>query len=181
MLEVSQLKVKKLNKENWLIVDPDGSSFLSIEHDEGTISRTSGEDWLELFLRPQLSENVPKDIHDLFEVVRGSLPYGYFFYPLFTLASEQLYRIGETAIGLKYIGVGGPPKSVKGKDVSLYDQLIWLRDNNYLSTWDWKDWNIVRKGRNYFSHPKSPDVFPPGAVVAFVNSMVERINKLFSA
>lgn len=173
------MRYKKLTVDNWLEVDPDGSSFFSINHEEGTISRTSGEHWLAEFLRPQLSESVPDEIRDLFEIARCSMPYGHFFYPLFTLAGEQLYRVGELAIRMKYIQLGGPELTTKNRKVTLLGRLKWLRTNGHISTWDWEDWDFVRKGRNHFSHPESATKVPPASVAGLVDSMARKINKLF--
>ena len=58
----------------------------------------SGQEWLSLFLDPTLSKSVPENVRALFEVARRSSAYGYFFYPLYTLACEQLFRIAEAAV-----------------------------------------------------------------------------------
>lgn len=43
-------------------------------------------------------EHVPKDIQVLFEVAKEAMVYGYYLYPLYNLATEQLYRVTEEAV-----------------------------------------------------------------------------------
>jgi hypothetical protein len=42
-------------------------------------------------------------VPDLCEVACGALLYGCFFYPMFALGLEQLYRLAEAAVGAKHI------------------------------------------------------------------------------
>ncbi len=53
----------------------------------------NGGDWVKKILRPALSKKTPKDVAYLFEVARGSMCYGFYFYPLFSMASEQLHDV----------------------------------------------------------------------------------------
>ena len=62
----------------------------------------TGEDWARAFLNVELKEHVPEPVSDLFAIARGALLYGWFFYPLFRLGEEQLYRVVEAAAKERY-------------------------------------------------------------------------------
>lgn len=84
--------IKKLTVGNWL--KPDGVW----SHFEGI---SSGEVWVRSILQPALVETVPLEVRKLFEVARSAMAYAYFFYPLSSLAEEQLYRVVESAATYK--------------------------------------------------------------------------------
>ena len=104
---------KILTPENWLVADPASTIFSKISHTDGTVTPMSGQEWLCLFRDPTLSKSVPKNVRTLFEVARGSLAYGYFFYPLYTLACEQLLRVAEAAVSEKCRMLRASPKKPK--------------------------------------------------------------------
>ena len=84
-----------------------------------------------------MAEAVPAEIHDLFAVARGAMLYGYFFYPLYTLAAEQLYRVVEAAVSYKYELAGGPkkmsrPKTGKTTKPTFEDKIDWLFNTGML-------------------------------------------------
>jgi hypothetical protein len=62
----------------------------------------------EEFLEPILCKETPKDIINLFEVARGCLLYGYFYYPLYTIGIENLYRVLEGAVSRKCKSLNAP-------------------------------------------------------------------------
>jgi hypothetical protein len=73
---------KRITAENWQ--DADVPRLFGL---------TTPDNWIGAHLQPQLSPNVPQEIAALFEVARGSMIYGWFFYPLITLGAEQCYRV----------------------------------------------------------------------------------------
>lgn len=94
---MGNLVFKEITIHNWLQPDEVLSYFKKIRPN-GTIEPVTGEDYLQSALAPKLLPVVPEDIHGLFEVARGAIVYGYFFYPLYTLATEQLFRVAEAAL-----------------------------------------------------------------------------------
>ena len=85
---MSDLGFKRLTPETWLEPDPTNGAFGGFP---------PAEEILGHILEPKLSEKVPNEIRQLFEVARGAMCYGYVFYPLWTLATEQLFRVVEAA------------------------------------------------------------------------------------
>ena len=97
---MSEFGFKELSFDNWKQVDPIMSHFVSID-ESGRSHQVHDIDWMKEILKPKISKFVPDEIRSLFEVARGSIVYGYYFYPLFTLSAEQLFRVAETAITYK--------------------------------------------------------------------------------
>src|SRR5262249_39654732 len=95
--------IKKIKIYNW--IGPKDIARLFV--DMNGISM-SGHDWANHILKPALSGNVPIDVKELFEVARGAMLYGYFFYPLYALADEQLSRVAEAAITHKCLELSAP-------------------------------------------------------------------------
>ncbi len=134
----------------------------------------SGEDWAGIFLGPKLDGKVPEEVHRLFEVARGALTYGYFFYPLYTLAGEQLYRVAEAAVSEKCALLAAP------KRLRFHEQIQFLRDKNVIADVDFPRWDAIRHLRNMSSHPEQQNILPPGMVATTLHLVVENINGLFA-
>ncbi|MEI6196047.1 MAG: hypothetical protein WCS42_17135 [Verrucomicrobiota bacterium] len=77
---------KRFTAENWQTADMP-HYFPNITPDK----------WIEGALQSKLAGNVPKDIRAMFEVARGAIIHGWYFYPLVTLGHEQLNRVQEAA------------------------------------------------------------------------------------
>jgi hypothetical protein len=168
------MNVKIVTRDNWLKADPTSAILMKI--DKGIPSSMTGEDWVEIFSAPQLSENVPENVRELFEVARGSFAYGYYFYPLATLACEQLFRVAETAVTDKCKAVGAP----KGKTRVYKDKIQYLFDNGFISNAESESLHGFRKMRNKASHPERQLKLPIGILYPFLERITEITNKLFS-
>ena len=170
------MSIKRITAENWL--ERDGIQFAAIEWTSLNDSYThlmDGEDWIRNFTESQLSNEVPADIHTLFEVARGALCYGYFFYPLYTLGFEQLFRVGEAAISARFLELGGDPKKVK----TFEKRIEFLEMKSALTGSDASSWTAVRHFRNLVSHPESQNIFPPGQIAGTLNHVCALVNRLF--
>ncbi len=95
---MKNLGFKKLTVDNWTEPDKVSTLFARFSPVDGQARPITGDEWMRHILKPNLIDEVPKDIRALFEVARGAIAYGYFFYPLYTLAEEQLYRVVEAAV-----------------------------------------------------------------------------------
>jgi hypothetical protein len=137
--------MKSLTVENLLAPDPTILIFQKLNLRTGEVSPISQEEWTERFLAFQLSKDVPVQIVELFEVARGAMLYGYFFYPLYTLGLEQVYRVADTAVTAKCNIIGVPAKKMKIE--SLVDAGIFTPN-------DAAEWNVIRQFRNLASHPE---------------------------
>src|SRR4051794_31750552 len=103
---MSEYGFKTITQENWRDPDPTNDVFVSIL--PSGIRPTTIEDRVSDILKPTLSEAVPLEVRRLYEVARGAMVYGTLFYPLYTLAAEQLGRVAEAALSHKYASLNGP-------------------------------------------------------------------------
>ena len=87
---------KRLTPENWREHDATANHIVRIR--DGIATKLNDEDWAAIILEPELTPAVPEEVRNLFEVAQGVLCYGCFFYPLYTLGSEQFYRVLEAAL-----------------------------------------------------------------------------------
>jgi hypothetical protein len=124
---MTSLGFKKLTVANWLEPDQVSTIFATISPD-GESHTITGNEWGRRILEPKLVEAVPAEIQALFEVARGTLVYGYLFYPIYTLASEQLVRVVEAAVTHK-CSVMRAPKSVK----KFTHKINWLIEKSAIS------------------------------------------------
>ena len=163
---------KSITPDNWLEQDPvlRGFAKLGLRGPE----QISSSDLLDEILQPQLNESVPHEVKALFEVARGAMCYGYFFYPLYTLTYEQLFRVAETAVTLKCRSMSAPAR-VK----SFAQKVEYLIENTIIPDNERLRWQGLRGLRNIASHPEGQSIVTPGDAVHELHLIVTIINKLF--
>lgn len=135
----------------------------------------TSELWAQRVLKPQLGEAVPDEVYNLFEMARGAMVYSWFFYPLHTLALEQLARVGEAAVWHKSSLLGCP----KGK--SFAKRIDWLVERNIITAEQKEWWHIVRKIRNARSHLEEHMIVMPDTALGWLRNLVNYTNALFAA
>lgn len=162
---MSNFGFKDIDAENWLEPDP------VIRHFPGMQNQ---EDYVDAILAPRLSEKVPKDVQSLFEVARGALIYGYLFYPLYALATGQLFRVAEAAVAHKCTDLGIPKGQRK-----FQHRIDWLVERGEIPLDDAERWHALRRLRNSASHPTSQMILPPGMAVGILGTIAEDIKALF--
>ena len=171
--------MKTLTKGNWKELDPVGEVFLWLNTETGETGSLFPDRWLDEVLRPQLTENVPEDVVQLFEAARGAMLYGCFYYPLFALGKDQLHRVAEAAVTVKYETLRGPTRKDKRHQADFNSRIAWLKANSHMTPEDWDEWNWVRKARNEGSHLNSKRIYPPMPSVLALEETALRINRLF--
>ena len=170
---MAQPGIKILTLENWMNPDPLMGNLVMTNNKNFSIM--SVEDWAVSILEPKLAETVPIEILKLFEVARGSMLYGYFFYPLFTLTFEQLLRVAEAAISEKCRQIGAD------KSANTFKKRVsYLREANILSEEENTQWGALRNLRNIASHSDQQTILPPGVILEFVFNISSLINRLFA-
>jgi hypothetical protein len=127
---------KRMTPENWKTGD-------DIFHWPQPIAE---DKWVKACLGPQLKPIVPQDIRELFEVARGSMIYGWFYYPLITLAKEQFARIMETAARERCRQLGIAPARINKKGEKKRTALC----RRYRSSG--QAWNNQRRGASAVAH-----------------------------
>jgi hypothetical protein len=165
---------KRLSPGNWREADPVSTQFWRNSRFVGPIAM-DGDDWARTFLAVELNGHVPESIRDLFDVARGALVYGWFFYPLFRLGEDQLHRVVEAAAAARYQQVVGPRRAPTF--AQAIDTLI---EHGVIPEADRERWDAARQLRNRASHPHQQAVMPPGAVLDMVSAAAHDINRLFA-
>lgn len=125
------LGFKRLTPENWLEPDSVMRAFGRLP-DVGEPYVPTGEERVRDVMGIEMAEEVPLEVRRLFASAKGALCYGYFFHPLYSLASEQLSRVAETAVARKYEAVGGP----KPKKTNFMGKLDYLKREGLVSKRD---------------------------------------------
>jgi hypothetical protein len=144
-----EIGFKRLTPENWL----EPASVMRV-------FRYSAEEWVHDITAVRLSEDVPLEVRKLFAAARGAVCYGYFFYPLYALASEQLARVAEAAVSRKYEATGGPkrvrrtPRS-KPRKATFEEKLKYLEDQGIIAGPDVIWWGAIREARNDARTPRT--------------------------
>ncbi len=173
--DMPNLGFKTLNRENWLEADPAIELFATFGAD-GERRPISSEDMLVHIFQPHLSEKVPDEIRAPYEVARGTMCHGYFFYPLYTLATQQLFRVAEAAVYTKCNQLGATRR------IGTFQQRIeHLRKTGVISDSDRERWHAIRSLRNLASHPDGQEIFPPGMAIDALEMIARATNTLFGA
>lgn len=165
---------KEISLNNWLEPDDVLRGFVRISPN-GQHHTITIEDYLQHILRSKLNASVPSDVQALFEVARGAMVYGYLFYPLYTLAVEQLFRVIEAALAHK-CKVIGVPKSKR----TFEKRIEWLTEKGVISRPESSHWHAARKMRNAASHPEHQMILTPGNAIGILETVAADINSLFS-
>ena len=168
---MAELSFKVLTYQNWLQPDP----VLEFSQVIGGGSAIPGDKIVTIVMQPQLSSRVPDEVRGLYEVARGALCYGFFFYPLYTLAAEQLFRVAETALSRKCKDVGAPRLR------NFHDKLEFLLKERIISESQGDRWHAVRSLRNRASHPTFQEIWSPGMAMDALWLVAELSNELFEA
>jgi hypothetical protein len=174
MRDTWPMSFKHLTLANWREPDPVNAAFMRLSPVVGP-RRMTGDDWAREFLAVELKPHVPEHIRDLFAVARGAMLYGWFFYPLFRLGEEQLYRVVEAAATARYRELRGPRRRP-----TFEHAINWLIECRVIPADDKERWAAVRMMRNSASHPERQDIMTPGGVYRVLNAAAHDINRLFA-
>jgi hypothetical protein len=164
--------------DNFLQPDPTLAPFVRISMQDGSIRKLDAKEWAQEILVIELSEQVPLEVTRLFAVARGALVYGFFFYPLFTLGAEQLFRVADAATYHKCRQHG---LSSRKKNPAFYDWLNLLMTHGVIQPQEGRRWDALRELRNLSSHPKDQSILTPGIAIEQLRSIAADINALFAS
>jgi hypothetical protein len=100
--------------------------------------------------------------------------YGWFFYPLFRLGEEQLYRVMESAAKACYHQVGG-----RSRRPDFAEAVRYLVGRRVIRSDEQQQWDAARQLRNIGSHPEQRTVMTPGQTLKSLGRVAHDINLLF--
>jgi len=170
---MKELGIKKLDLNNWMEKGKVLKAFAKVL-ENGVRHEISPVEWFDCIYKAKLEVSVPENIHKLFEVARGTMTYGYFFYPIFTLAAEQFTRIIQTAV-IKKCEMLNIPKSYK----SIKTKIKWLSKHTNFTKISLKKWEQLVSLRNSFSHPTDQMIVAPAMAIELMEDVADEINYLF--
>jgi HNH endonuclease len=156
------LQFSRVTEENWL--SPDRQKYVPFG--------VTREEWAAAFLEPYLDPALPKDVIKLFEVARGCMIYSWFFYPLATLAFEQLTRVGEFAIRERCRILTQAPSD-------FTTNLRRLVEAGLISAIDERRWQAIGNLSQDRSHLTGFMLIDPGQALSFLRNTADLINALF--
>lgn len=164
---------KRLSVGNWLT--PDDAAVYQVRDPQA---------WIDAVYDAKLITAVPEEIKALTEVARGALVYGYLFYPLITLGTDQVFRVLEAAVRIKCEQLKISTETVKPNGQSSpvpYATLIrTLSDRGVIPAADMQRWLAGKDLRNMSSHPSRQWIINPGQALTMLRTTVEEINGLFA-
>jgi len=168
---------KKVTPDNWAERDPINEIFAM----PGKLGmrQMTGDDWAGLFLSVELAARVPEPVQHLFLAARNMLPYGHFFYPLYTLGSEQLYRVTDAAALRRYQDLGGP-KTKRGRDRTFKVRIQWLREHGVIADEHAPQWEGFRELRNHTTHADMQSLFTPGNAYTMLRAVAQCVSALYA-
>jgi len=159
---------KRLTSENWLAADPVWQHF---SHPPFADPATA---WADDVLKHELTPAVPLPLRKMFEVGRGALMYGFLFYPLLTLGTDQLFRVLEAAINAKCEASHAPARVKRSSE-----KLNWLAEKKHISEAQHKRWDTARLLRNHSTHARDQYIYDPTMASDMLRLTVELTNELF--
>lgn len=171
---MENLGFKKISLDTWLQPDNLNSHFVRYSEDFQEKHVITDIERLKDILVPQLNECVPLEIHKLFEVARGAIAYGYYFYPLYTLGREQLYRVADAALIHKYIRVSG-----RKSRASFSNRILYFKNENLFTQEEVNNWFDIKEFRNIASHPEDQSILYPNDALEALCKVSAAINCLY--
>jgi len=171
---MAKINYKKISCENLFECDQVMSAF-RILLPNGKNRVITLKEWFNKIFQKKLNDSIPIVVSEQIEITRNIMVYGYFFYPIFTFASEQLTRIAENAINIRCNSLQCP-KSKK----TFKEKIEWLHKNSLLSKESYLKWESIIKLRNKFSHPEKQSIITPFMGIELINNIVEEINNLYT-
>jgi hypothetical protein len=167
---------KRLDASNWLDPDPGHEAFGEINLATGERREVTGDRWARQILSINLTPEVPREVRDLWEIARGVLLYGWFFYPLYALGDEQLHRVADAAVLFAYRKHGGPePKG----PTTFHRRLAWLFEHGFIDKSLETRWSAIRELRNLGSHVSAVHIAMPMDTLRTLRILAEEIDALF--
>ena len=120
----------------------------------------------------------------MWEVARGSLLYGWFYYPLYALGEHELRRVADAAALHRYRHAGGPPlkkpdQQGKPRWPSFKARVAWLGDQGILPQQSRGRWEAIVDLRNEGSHATFRHLVMPIDALRTMEMLAQEIGGLF--
>ena len=161
--------IKRLAYDN--ILAPEIAAFLFIPG--GGLSTLGPEvpseeavrERVEMFTSVTLPTTVPETVWRMFEIAKGAMCYGMWFYPLFTLGEDHLSRLFEWMVVDRYEALS------KKKGSNLHAMVEWLIKHKCFPEDLDVRWRAMYKIRNIVSHPEIQHLTHPHQALRHLRQM----------
>lgn len=129
---------------------------------------------IERFTSVALPEHVPETVWQMFEVAKGAMVYGLFFYPLYMLGEEHLSKLFEWIVKDQYAKRSG--RATRKLKVAF----DWLTQQHVFPEGEDLRWLAAYKIRNEASHPKMQSIATPASASRALHLMRYLIVHLYA-
>lgn len=164
---------KRITLENWKQMD-------EVIQFPSPISEAQ---WVKACLDTQLGASIPEKVAALFEVARGSMVYGWFFYPVISLATEQCFRVLEAGARAKWEQLTLPTQQQTSngstRDLGFSALINSLEKAGCIDQHLRRRWEAIRGLRNSASHPKRQSIHSPGEALNILAVTAEMLHRFF--
>lgn len=140
-------------------------------------SNQSVDDYVRAFLSIKLPTDASEDLLEVFDRVRAVMVYGCYYYPLFSLGVEELYRYHEALIRT---ALGSAAYKPNGKSHTFNRMIEIAVEQNVLSEKEGEAWHAGRWLRNRSSHRESTFLLGPNNALDALQNARDRTEKLLS-
>lgn len=163
---------KRLSIDNYMQVDPffNNISWWSQEPDK---RNDRLKERISEILEMQLHSAVPAEVRKMFDVLKGTIIYGFFYRPIFTVASDQIYFVADAAAFHRCKALGGIPPDNFGERIKL------LKEKGVIPADEGALWDAARRIRNAIAHRTEQSMDMPASEVSTLSMMADDINRLF--
>jgi hypothetical protein len=151
---------KHVTISNWLLAD--GAPATAV----------GGTDWIEYVNSLTFAPGVPRDVYEAFQSAAGAIGYAYFYYPIFTLASQQILRVADFAVD-KVLEMHRMPKPR-----SFAERLELLKSARLISATAFHRWDGIRRLRNEATHPQWQEHWGESMSLRMIGIVAEAISTL---
>jgi len=150
---------KFVTPKNWLEPDRVSSLLVKLDHRSGMVTSVDGRDWISFVNDLKLNDTVPVKVRDAYEFTIGAIGYAYFYYPLFTIVTEQVLRVADFAVAHLFALRSDLPKRK-----TFQARIEALRALNYLDEASYTRWDAIRNLRNRSTHPEWQQTWGPSSL-----------------
>lgn len=171
---MERMDSKRLTAENFLLPDPLTGEFTGRDGD-GREHRLSAVDWAHEILVIGLDEAVPEAARNRFELARGILLYGYFWYPLWVQGTVEALRGAEVALEAACEAEHG------AKRLSTAESRIeWLEKKDVLDAEEACTWMSLVRVRDALAEARQTPMLTPGRSLEILDTVAHVVNGLFA-
>jgi hypothetical protein len=164
---------KRLTADNFLLPDPLSGEFTGRDGD-GPAQRLSAVDWAHEIRAVRLDGNVPEPVRNRFDLARGILRYGFFWYSLWVHGTVVSLQSAELALEVACDAAHGPKRLN-----SAESRIEWLEKRRFLAAADAGTWTLLVGVRDALVEAGDGPILTPRKSLDVLQAVAQAINGLF--